>query len=52
VIAPGETCTVVLVAGPTRPGLIRGVFELEMASTLTSETVILAVPVRLLAVPT
>ena len=51
VVAPGETCTVVLVAGPTRPGLIRGVFQLEMASTLTSETIILAVPVRLLSVP-
>jgi hypothetical protein len=50
-LAPGDSCTVILVASPSRPGLIRGVFTITMASTVNSEDVaILVVPVRLLAV--
>ena len=50
-IAPGESCTVILVAIPSRPGLIRGFFVGCFASTSTDEAVILVVPIRLLAVP-
>jgi hypothetical protein len=51
VVAPGETCTVVLVASPTRKGQIRGFFEIELYSRASDQTIILAVPVRLLSVP-
>jgi hypothetical protein len=51
-IAPGESCTVVLVAGPSRPGLIRGFATVEMAAVGTGESApILVVPIRLLAIP-
>jgi len=51
VVAPGESCTVVLVAFPSRPGLIRGFFVAEMATLTDSVTTILVVPVRLLSIP-
>lgn len=51
VVAPSEACTVVLVAAPSRPGLIRGSFVAEMATLTGSVTTILVVPVRLVGVP-
>jgi hypothetical protein len=51
VVDPGESCTVVLVAFPSRPGLIRGFFVGEMATLTGSVTTILVVPVRLLSIP-
>jgi hypothetical protein len=51
VVLPGETCTVVLVAFPSRKGQIRGSFVAEMWSRESNTTTILVVTVRLLAVP-
>ena len=51
VVAPGESCTVGLVASPSRPGLIRGFFVAEMATLTGSVTTSLVVPVRLLGIP-
>jgi hypothetical protein len=52
-VEPGDSCTVVLVAFPSRPGRIRGFFVAEMATLpLTdSVTTILVVPIQLLGVP-
>jgi hypothetical protein len=48
-LAPGDGCTVVLVADPTRRGLIRGLFIMTMSST-TGEAVTVTVPIRVLGV--
>lgn len=51
VVLPGETCTVVLVADPSRRGRITGSFVAEMWSRESNVTTILVVSVKLLSVP-
>jgi hypothetical protein len=50
-VAPGESCTVLLVAVPSRRGRIAGSFVAEMYSAVSDLTTVLVVPVKLLAVP-
>ena len=41
-LVPGESCTVVLIAGPTRPGTIRGYFIMRERGS----EIVVSVPIR------